>query len=188
MKNVVTNLARGVAFFALFFAIIPLAACGDDATSKVDETGEIIGPDGEVIPDSILASDSLYDWYMDELSKGKSPLKPDGSSSSGDITGDEDEDDAKVHMLPPAGFYSEMTVPVPLPLYGGKIRCTFNGSMPTKNTPEFTEAYEVTRNTPVRCAEFVKDTIVRKSSHTFFINETVNMPVVAITVDSVFFR
>ncbi len=172
-----------------------LAACGDDGSAnKVDETGEVIGPDGKVIPDSILASDSLYTWYLDELAKGKIPLNPDGSSSSGkdsgkDVTGDEEEDaDTKVHMLPPAGFYSELTVPVPLPLYGGKIRCTFNGSMPTKKTPEFAEPYEITRNTPVRCAEFVKDSIVRKSSHTFFINETVAMPVVAITVDSAFFR
>lgn len=95
---------------------------------------------------------------------------------------------AKVHLLPPAGFYNELAIPVPAPLYGGVIRCTFNGSAPDVNSAEFVEPYVVTRNTPVRCAEFVGDSIARKSSHTFFINETVSMPVVAISVDSAFFR
>ncbi|MBO7414302.1 MAG: CotH kinase family protein [Fibrobacter sp.] len=95
---------------------------------------------------------------------------------------------AKVHLLPPAGFYNELAIPVPAALYGGTIRCTFNGSAPDVNSAEFVEPYVVTRNTPVRCAEFVGDSIARKSSHTFFINETVSMPVVAISVDSAFFR
>lgn len=184
-----------------------LAACGDDGSAnKPDETGEVIGPDGKVIPDSILASDSLYDWYMDQQAKEKNLSSNSGkdapklSSSSGksggkdggeekDITGDEEEEaDTKVHMLPPAGFYSELTIPVPAAVNGGKIRCTFDGSAPTENSEEFTEPYTVTGNTPVRCAEFVDGEIVRESSHTFFINENVSMPVVAISVDPKFFQ
>ena len=184
-----------------------LAACGDDGSAnKVDETGEVIGPDGKVIPDSILASDSLYDWYMDQQAKEKNLSSSSGkdapklSSSSGKsggkdggeekgITGDEEEEaDTKVHMLPPAGFYSELTIPVPAAVNGGKIRCTFDGSAPTESSEEFTEPYTVTGNTPVRCAEFVDGEIVRESSHTFFINENVSMPVVAISVDPKFFQ
>ena len=191
------------ALFAAFFM-----ACGDNGSaSKPDESGEVIGPDGKVIPDSVLASDSLYDWYMDQLikerkSSGNSGKVSPASSSSNkaggkdggeekDITGDDDEEteDAKVRLLPPAGFYNgELTIPVPVAVNGGKIYCTFNGTAPTEGSWEFAEPYTVTRNTPVRCAEFVDGEKVRESSHTFFINETVNMPVVAISVDPVFFQ
>lgn len=106
------------------------------------------------------------------------------SSAAKDADEDDDYEDAtKVRLLPPAGFYDELTIPVPAPEYGGKIRCTFDGSVPTANTAEFVEPYEVKRNRAVRCAEFVGDSVVRKSSHTFFINEKVSMPVVAISVD-----
>ena len=102
------------------------------------------------------------------------------SSAAKDSDEDDDYEDAtKVRLLPPAGFYGELTIPVPAPEYGGKIRCTFDGSMPTASTAEFVEPYEVKRNRAVRCAEFVGDSIVRKSSHTFFINENVSMPVVS---------
>ena len=186
-------------------------ACGDDSSaSKPEEKSEVIGPDGKVIPDSILMSDSLYTWYLEELAKGVDPLSPNSSADSGkdsqkssgsanggndgdekDIAGDDGDEteDAKVRLLPPAGFYNgELTIPVPVAVNGGKIYCTFNGTAPTEESWEFAEPYTVTRNTPVRCAEFVDGEKVRESSHTFFINETVNMPVVAISVDPVFFQ
>ena len=203
----------------LLFSVLVFFACGGDgSTNKPDEGAEVIGPDGEVIPDSILASDSLYTWYLDQIAQGKDPLSPrssggasngsllssglGGSSSSGssssaggkddgggdkDITGDEEEkNDAKAHLLPPAGFYSELTIPVPAPQKGGKIYCSFDGS--ANYEQEFTEPIMLTKNTPVRCAEIVNGEIVRESSHTFFINETVSMPVVAISVDPKFFQ
>ena len=209
-----------VMFFAALAAIsmVIFSACNhEDAFDGIEETGTVIGPDGNVIPDSILASDSLYTWYLDQLAKNKnaaqdssvskdSMAKPDvpkdsvenKSDSTGstdnpgndspDITGNEEEEEEqnlepKAHLLPSAGFYSELTIPVPETVYGGVIRCTFDGSMPTPATAEFKTPYTVTRNTPVRCAEFIGDSIARKSSHTFFINETVSMPVVAISVD-----
>lgn len=182
-------------FLSLSFAIaLFFTACGDDdSTNNTDGSGEVIGPDGKVIPDSILYSDSLYTWYLEQFDKDNPESSSDDStdiatSSSSEIVLDEKLVDAsKVRLLPPAGFYSELTIPVPAPLYGGIIRCTFNGSEPDEETEEFTEPYKVTRNTPVRCAEFVGDSIARKSSHTFFINEQVSMPVVAISVDSAFF-
>ena len=184
----------GFGFLAALFL-----ACGDD--NSTSNTEEVVGPDGKVIPDSILYSDSLYTWYLEQFGKDKpessgsnKPTSSSGdstdvaSSSSSGIALDEKLVEAsKVHLLPPAGFYSELTIPVPAPLYGGIIRCTFDGSEPSEETEEFTEPYRIIRNTPVRCAEFAGDTIARKSSHTFFIKEQVSMPVVAITVDSAFF-
>ena len=113
------------------------------------------------------------------------------SSSSGAVETDGDSvyasedyaDASKVRLLPPAGFYSDITIPVPAPQYGGIIRCTFDGSEPTSVTTAFTSPYTVTKNTAVRCAEFLGDSVARKSSHTFFINEKVSMPVVAISID-----
>lgn len=182
-------------FLSLSFAIaLFFTACGDDdSTNNTDGSGEVIGPDGKVIPDSILYSDSLYTWYLEQFDKDNPESSSDDStdiatsSSSGIALDQKLVDASKVRLLPPAGFYSELTIPVPAPLYGGIIRCTFNGSEPNEETEEFTEPYKVTRNTPVRCAEFVGDSIARKSSHTFFINEQVSMPVVAISVDSAFF-
>ena len=205
--------------FSLLFGLsvcASLTACGDDgSTNKPEETATVIGPDGKVIPDSILMSDSLYTWYLDMLAKGIDPLSPNSSAESGKdspkssnsansgssgkngdgdekvITGDdgEEKEDTKVRLLPPAGFYSgELTIPVPEAVNGGKIYCTFDGSAPTEDSWEFTTSYTVTKNTPVRCAEFVEGEAVRSSSHTFFINETVSMPVVAISVDPVFFQ
>ena len=117
-------------------------------------------------------------------SSGTSSNSAASSAAKSSDDGDDDYEDAsKVRLLPPAGFYEELTIPVPAPEYGGKIRCTFDGSMPTSATAEFVEPYVVNRNTAVRCAEFVGDSIARKSSHTYFINETVSMPVVAISVD-----
>ncbi|MBR4347382.1 MAG: CotH kinase family protein [Fibrobacter sp.] len=188
----------GISFLAVAFL-----ACGDDnSTGNSENNGEVVGPDGKVIPDSILYSDSLYSWYLEQFDKenpeSSSSKNPSGSSgsdstgtsassSSGIVLDEKLVEASKVHLLPPAGFYSELTIPVPAPLYGGIIRCTFNGSEPDEETEEFTEPYRVMRNTPVRCAEFVDDTIARKSSHTFFIREQVSMPVVAISVDSEFF-
>ncbi len=197
-----------------------LSACGDDDSAiKVGDIDEV-GPNGEVVPDSILYSDSLYSWYLERFSKDEvkndsarkdssgtkdskssssnsssnsSSSSSSGTSSAASSSSEVEIDSAlaeaaKVHLLPPAGFYNELAIPVPAALYGGTIRCTFNGSAPDANSAEFVEPYVVTRNTPVRCAEFVGDSIARKSSHTFFINETVSMSVVAISVDSAFFR
>ena len=109
---------------ASLFLVLSFSACGDEASSnKVEEGAEVIGPDGKVIPDSILASDSLYTWYLERLTKENNPSDSsgkdspkssssakDGEKNSGseggeekDITGDDGEEDAKVHFLPPAG-------------------------------------------------------------------------------------
>ena len=140
----------GISFCAALFV-----ACGDDSsTGNSEKNGEVIGPDGKVIPDSILCSDSLYSWYLEQFNNGDSEGSgsddPKGSSSSdsagvttssssGVVLDEALVEASKVHLLPPAGFYSELTIPVPAPIYGGVIRCTFDGSEPYDGTDEFTE-------------------------------------------------
>lgn len=93
-------------------------------------------------------------------------------------------------QLPAGGFYeSPITLNAPTPRSGGSIRCTFDGSAPTENSSEFTGSKEIERNMVVRCAEFAENKITNKvSSATFFIGETVDMPVVSISVDPEFLR
>lgn len=196
MKNFFTNKLI-IASAALAFTGF-LTACSDDESST-QPVNPILGPDDSEIPDSVFASDSLYNWYLESLEKGipEQGDKPKSSSSTGN-TGNSNSSAGtdtldyteyqKVHLLPPAGFYSNsLTIPVPLPTEGGIIRCTLNGSEPTPESAPFTEPLTIVHNTVVRCAEFVSDTVARKSTHTFFIDEVVSMPVVAISVDSVFF-
>ena len=185
-------------------------ACSDDST----ENWTVVESAFE-----IDESDSLYSWYLEQMSRNPDALSSNGGSSaagkssssggadnnssgkvnSSSVVGSSSSGDkpasssvnvdsafaeaSKLHLLPPAGFYSELTIPVPAPRYGGVIRCTFNGAEPTEDAAEFTEPYVVKRNTVVRCAEFAGDSVARKSSHTFFINENVGMPVVSISVD-----
>jgi len=114
-------------------------------------------------------NDSLQSWYVDSL-------ETEAKKDNGPV------------LLPPAGFYNSLNIPVPEARQGGVIRCTFNGSEPTKETAEFKNSRKVERNTVARCAEFVKDKAVRKATETYLIGETVKMPVLAISVDSSFFR
>lgn len=109
------------------------------------------------------------------------------TSNAQDATGDlkeyEDNHAAKESFLPAAGFYSNLTINPPTPQKGGEIKCTFDGSFPTQGSQGITSAKQITENTVVRCSEFVNGQPVDTTTQTYFINENVSMPVVAITVN-----
>ena len=69
------------------------------------------------------------------------------------------------------------------PQKGGEIRCTFDGSFPTAISEQITTATPITENTVVRCSEFVNGVAADTTTQTYFINESVSMPVVALTVN-----
>lgn len=169
-------------------------ACSDD--SSVNEALPDLMDFSELtIPDSILQSDSLYTWYMEQLGKKSVSISGNAISSSSNAKddpeiGEKEPEKEGVVLLPPAGFYSELTIPVPLPQQNGKIYCSYDGSEPNPKDSaslEFTEPLSIEKNTVVRCAEFVKDSAVRKSTQTYFVGETVAMPVVAISVSPMLF-
>ena len=169
-------------------------ACSDD--SSVNEALPDLMDFSELtIPDSILQSDSLYTWYMEQLGKKSVSISGNAISSSSNAKddpeiGEKEPEKEGVVLLPPAGFYSELTIPVPLPQQNGKIYCSYDGSEPNPKDSaslEFTEPLSIEKNTVVRCAEFVNDSAVRKSTQTYFIGETVAMPVVAISVSPMLF-
>ncbi len=87
------------------------------------------------------------------------------------------------------GFYSgEVKLNAPKTSDGLKIRCTQDGSVPTKSSPEFNSTITISKNTVLRCSAF-KDGLLTKKvvTNTYFIDEDVNMPVVAVSVDPSFF-
>lgn len=169
-------------------------ACSDD--SSVNEAlPDLVDFSELTIPDNILQSDSLYTWYMEQLGKKSVSISGNAISSSSNAKedpeiGEKEPEKEGVVLLPPAGFYSELTIPVPLPQQNGKIYCSYDGSEPNpkdSTSLEFTEPLSIEKNTVVRCAEFVNDSAVRKSTQTYFIGETVAMPVVAISVSPMLF-
>ncbi|SHL76408.1 CotH kinase family protein [Fibrobacter sp. UWH4] len=104
------------------------------------------------------------------------------SSSSG-LKDYEDNHKPKESFLPKAGFYSNLTIEPPTPQKGGEIRCTFDGSFPTQGSEQITQTKQITENTVIRCSEFVNGLPADTTTQTYFINETVSMPVVALTVN-----
>lgn len=89
-----------------------------------------------------------------------------------------------------AGFYaSEITLDPPAVPEGTTVRCTQNGSKPTEASPEFTAPITISKNTVFRCAAFQPGALTTDViTKTFFIGETARMPVVAVSVDSAFFK
>lgn len=104
------------------------------------------------------------------------------SSSSG-LKEYDDNHKAKATFLPKAGFYSNLIIEPPTPQRGGEIRCTFDGSFPTQASEQITQSKQITQNTVVRCSEFVNGQPADTTTQTYFINEKVTMPVVALTVN-----
>ena len=89
------------------------------------------------------------------------------------------------------GFYSsEKTLNPPTKLPEGmKVRCTQDGSVPTESSPEFKETLTIDHNMVLRCAAFKQGLLTKDVvTNSYFIGETVNMPVVSVSVDPSFFE
>ena len=89
----------------------------------------------------------------------------------------------------PAGFYNDnLTLNPPKVSDGLKVRCTQDGSVPNENSPEFKSDIVISETTVLRCAAY-KEGLLTKDvvTNTYFIGESVKMPVVALSVDPQFF-
>ena len=90
-----------------------------------------------------------------------------------------------------AGFYDEkgVTINPPTMESGVILRCTTDGSAPTSSSKEFNASMTISKNTPLRCSAFKSGTLTKEViTKTIFVGETVKMPVVAVSVDPVFFQ
>lgn len=190
--------------FSLAWGVLGVACGGDETSTQVQEVvNTVTEVDSVVINDKVYYKDSvdfwdsLYSWYLDNVAKDDLPVIQESSSSKGSDSSssyDDDEPESSSSeeenvslepvLLPPAGFYSQLTLPVPAAMEGGVIRCTQDGSSPEEwNSLAFVEPIEISGNTVLRCAEFVDGEPHRMSTQTYFVGETVNMPVVAISVN-----
>ena len=89
------------------------------------------------------------------------------------------------------GFYNDaVTLQAPKNLPEGlTVRCTKDGSIPTKNSSAFNSDMKIETSTVLRCAAFQEGMLTTEVvTNTYFIGETVNMPVVAVSVDPEFFK
>ncbi len=90
-----------------------------------------------------------------------------------------------------SGFYNgpEVTINPPSVEAGVTLRCTTDGSAPTASSEEFNSPKTFSKNTPLRCSAFKNGTLTKEViTKTIFVGETVKMPVVAVSVDPVFFQ
>ena len=89
-----------------------------------------------------------------------------------------------------AGFYnSPVTLKKPNVSDGTKIYCTKNGSEPSDKSEEFKSDMVIDHSLVLRCAAYKEGFLTKEIvTNTYFINEQVKMPVVAVTVDSAFFQ
>ncbi|MBR4559717.1 MAG: CotH kinase family protein [Fibrobacter sp.] len=166
----------------------PNAQPGDGYTAPAQQQGQNGSTDPNN-PNSPAVTDSSGNPQTNPTDPNAAPTlssssaaPTDGSSSSG-LKDYDDNHKAKETFLPKAGFYSNLTIDPPTPQKGGEIRCTFDGSFPTQSSEQIAQAKQITQNTVVRCSEFVNGQAADTTTQTYFINETVTMPVVALTVN-----
>ena len=203
---------RKLALLSFITAATFFAACSDEPTNAnpIDPNGGIQDSIPVVNPDDPLnqqGDPNQGQGQQNPLSSATDPVNPQSSnaqpgissatqpgissssaqiiamSSSVGLKEYDDNHKAKATFLPKAGFYSNLTIDPPTPTKGGEIKCTFDGSFPTQGSQAITSAMAITKNTVVRCSEFVNGQPADTTTQTYFIGENVSMPVVALTVN-----
>ena len=143
---------------------------------------------GEYVADMFMEEDMSSSTYSS--SENSSALSSSISSSSGMLSSAKASSSSQSPTslgLPPAGFYSALTLEEPHATRGGIVSCTMDGSEPVEIAAPVSYAQVLQKNTVVRCYEFLNSEIVAKQTETYFIGEKVTMPVVALSVPPVFF-
>ena len=96
----------------------------------------------------------------------------------------------KISFDKKGGFYNEpVTLKAPNVPEGVSVRCTKDGSIPTKSSEAFKSDMKIENSTVLRCAAF-KEGLLSKEvvTNTYFVGEMAKMPVVAVSVDPDFFE
>ena len=195
---------RKLALLSFITAATFFAACSDEPTNAnpIDPNGGIQDSIPVINPEDPLnqqGDPNQGQGQQNPLSSATGPVNPQSSnaqpgissssaqiiamSSSVELKEYDDNHKPKESFLPPAGFYSSLTIDPLTPQKGGEIHCTFDGSFPTQGSEQISQPKQITQNTVVRCSEFVNGQAADTTTQTYFINENVSMPVVALTVN-----
>ena len=155
----------------------------NSSSSPVSLSSSAMAPASSSTPAQLPPTLSSSSYAISYASVKSSSSTANATSSSSGLKDYDDNHKPKDSFLPAAGFYSSLTINPLAPQKGGEIRCTFDGSFPTQQSAQITEAKTLTKNTVIRCSEFVNGQAMDTTTQTYFINESVSMPVVAITVN-----
>lgn len=122
----------------------------------------------------------------DEVNSSESKQSANSSAAPVSSSSEEEFYDLSPVLLPPAGFYEKLTIPVPKPKDGASIECLGISNNYESFEKVLVDApLAVNRNMVVRCEETDASGKVLRSSHqTYFIGEKTSMPVVALTVSA----
>ena len=174
---------RKILFCAIAANVI-LAGCSGDSSSSPNDTAE---PQAESSSATIEPSSSDALQESSSARDTSNTLSATSSSDANTISGSgiaeisSSSVEVQTSPLPPAGFYETLTINPPAASNSGITRCSFDGSEPLATTEPMTTPRVLSQNTVVRCFEFKGDSIVNKQTETYFINESVKMPVVAVS-------
>lgn len=83
--------------------------------------------------------------------------------------------------FPPAGFYKPFVLKLPNDSIHTSL-CTFDGSEPSLGSSSIENEKMIFSTTVVRCNLYKKNKLQEKKTESYFINESINMPVVSIAV------
>ena len=160
------------------------ASSSADTSAEVPESSSSPAPlsSSAVAPASSSTPAQIPALSSSAIAISSSTISTSLSSSSG-LQEYDDNHKPKDSFLPKAGFYKSLTIEPLTPQKGGEIRCTFDGSFPTAASEQITVSTPITENTVIRCSEFVNGVAADTTTQTYFINESVSMPVVALTVN-----
>lgn len=89
-----------------------------------------------------------------------------------------------------SGFYKDpFILQAPTPSDKETIRCTQDGSVPSKNSPIFSKSLLIEKNTILRCAGFKNGALtINTTTRSYFVGEKIKMPVISVSVDPIFFK
>ena len=103
------------------------------------------------------------------------------SSKNDNLSDSAKKEVEQTKSLIPRAFFTKPFTLLP-PSTQDSVRCTFDGSEPNSSTPSFSSPRLIDTTTVVRCSEFLSNKI-KQQTETYFVNETIHMPVVSISVD-----
>lgn len=144
--------------------------------------------DSEELYKAIISTEGLYTEAEKSLYPDETATRTEGLYTEVEkdlIVSSELKIDAKKY-IPAARFSASFVLKAALPKLNGIVRCTFDGSEPNQDTEPFLTDKTIDKTTVVRCTEFVQNEPRQKQTETYFIDESIKMPIVSISVDPVY--
>lgn len=146
----------------------------DSNTNKQDSLQTIVNFSCQNGDKKFHAKDSSYEQCINGLWQELNENWIEVSASEETIPKDK--------FIPNARFDSAFILQPPKTQNNSEVRCTFDGSEPDSTTEIFSKEKLIDTTTVVRCTEFLNNKPLQKQTETYFIDESIQMPVLSISV------